>query len=84
MGMSIDRLTQIGRILVEDLNEMASLHWQGKPLANHTPSRPRYWFAGLVRETGWTVDTIPESVRSNLTPGAIRLWRAIAPGGVVA
>lgn len=72
-------LTKIGSILVESLNEEAALHWQGKSLPNHRPSSPRFWFAELVRETGWTFDSIPASVREHLSPGALRLWRAVSP-----
>jgi hypothetical protein len=72
------RLSKAGRFITDDLNDLASLHWRGLPVPNHWPGSPRWWFAGLVRETGWTHDEIPASVRERLTPGSLRLWRAIA------
>ena len=62
-------------MLAEGLNEYARLHWAGRAVPNHWPSSPRYWFQGIVQESGWKEP--PESVREALTPGALRLWRAI-------
>ncbi len=69
-------MTKAERWILDSLNEYAALHWQGRVLPTHTPSSPRFWFAGLARELGPAVFQT-EVWRHELSPGALRLARSV-------
>jgi hypothetical protein len=46
------RYSKVVEWTAENLNEYAGLIYEDKPVPNHTPDDPEYWFFGLVNELG--------------------------------
>ncbi len=44
------KLTKIGAIGIDSLNELAAQAAAGEAVPNHTPAAPKFWFHGLARE----------------------------------
>lgn len=80
------KLSKVGVIVVDALNEIARAHEAGEPLPNHTPSSPAFWFSGLAREHGGRsyggqfendAPIASALIRSNLSDAAIVLARRV-------
>jgi len=80
------KLTQIGQIIVDSLNDMARAHEAGETLPNHSPSSPGFWFAGLAREHSGPGDQFSSSaplLSETLSTSVNPQHRTTTPGRVI-
>lgn len=74
-GAKPAKLTRVGQIGVESLNELASLEADGVDVANHYPASARFWFHGLARDASGIFKS--PGMRAHLSDATVLLARDV-------
>lgn len=72
------RVTKLGRMGCESLNELAAQHMRGEVLLDHRPSSPSWWFAQLANDAN--AHTFGPALRALLSEDALHLIEKMGIG----